>query len=76
MDRWPSLWSQVCGLPPHPDVPGNQRLCWGWGEAGAWLVQFPLEPEAGQVLALGRGELKVSVTGLFRAGAALCPVYG
>lgn len=35
---------------------------------------FNLEPEAGQVFALGRGELKVSVTTLFRAGAALCPV--
>lgn len=37
---------------------------------------FNLEPEAGQVFALGRGELKVSVTTLFRAGAALCAGYG
>lgn len=64
MDRWPSLWSQVCGLPPHPDVPGSQWFLLG---IGGVLDEFSVSCWArGESLLLGelRGQRPFQRSGL------------
>lgn len=69
MDRWSSLWGQVCGLPPHPDVPGSQRFLYGSLNVGGYFINsaFPL----GQVACLCPWEL-AGPNSPHRSGALPC----